>query len=352
MFRWRTGGQDNVTGGITIKNTVWGPGWDEEGTGSTGFDGYDGLGATNWSFENVHATSDLVFASGKDTIKGFDKVYANLATDLWVNPAEGNLNYKDAAFAGIGNAGDQRWGVATDDNGVEWNIGSEAFNAQGEMDMTKKLAGLTIYAHSGKKVTIEENNKSLDGTDYTHRLKLGGSGDFDDNGQPKGRVLAIDVMGNTNITVIAMSSTGSEDRILNIAAGSKNNVIAEFPALGASISKGVYFYKGGPSKLYFYSPNSGVNVYYLKAAAVPTGIQEIKVIKPPVNIYPNPATDKVFIDVKEPTQIGIYNIAGSLMKQQMVYSKNEHIDISDLTQGIYFVRSQKNNAFAKKLIVK
>ena len=92
-------------------------------------------------------------------------------------------------------------------------------------------------------------------------------------------------------------------------------------------------------------------MYYLKTTSVPTGIREIDIDRPEVNVYPNPADVRVFVDVKEPTQVGIYNIAGSLMKSKMVYSKSEAIDISDLNQGIYIIRSQNNDAFVKKLIV-
>ncbi|MBW6534026.1 MAG: DUF4957 domain-containing protein [Mariniphaga sp.] len=352
MFRWREGGQNNVTDGIVIKNTIWGPGWDESESGSTGFDGFDGLGETTWTFENVYATSDLVFAEGKDTITGFNFVYDRTAADLWANPAEGNFNFKDADFTGIGNAGDPRWAVATEDDGREWNISTEAFSALGEMDMTKTVAGLSVYAHSGKKVSIDGNEKTLDDMNFTHRLKFGGSGDFDNNGQPLGRVLSIDVEGNTHITVAAMSSSSGEDRVLNIAAGNKDNVFGEFPALGASLTKGVYSYIGGPTKIYFYSPSSGVNVYYIKAASIPTSVREIAGDRSDIKIYPNPATDKVYIDVQQPTQVGIYNISGSLVKQRMINSNTDYVDVSHLKQGMYIIRSLDSNLFVKKLIVK
>lgn len=352
MFRWRESGQDNVTNGIMVKNTLWSHGWDEENTGSTGIDGFDGLAETTWTFENTFATNDLMFAEGKDTIFGLlENVYEGSASTLWENPYWSEFVFYDADFVGIGNAGDPRWAVTDRNGGLYWNISDTAYSALGELDMTTTVAGLTIYAHSGKKVTIDENGKTVDDMTFTHRLKLGGSGDFDDAGQPKGRVISVDVMGNTNITVMAMSSSSGSDRILNISAGSKDNIIAEFPAMGAELTKGEYYYKGGPTKLFFYSPSSGVNVYYIKTASVPTGIREIDVVRPSVNVYPNPADVRVFVDVNEPTQVGIYNIAGSLMKSKMVYSKSEAIDISELNQGIYIIRSQNNNSFVKKLIV-
>jgi hypothetical protein len=269
FLRWRETGQDNITDGIMVKNTLWGTGWDETNTGSTAYDGYDGLGETTWTFDNVYATSDLEFAADKDTIKGFNYTYESLSTDLWMDLAKGNFLFADTTFNGIGNAGDQRWGIGTDDGGVEWNISADAFKALGTIDTTKKVAGLTIFASSAKTVVVDANNKSVDGMDFTHRMKLGGSGDFDANGQPNARVLSVDVMRSSTVTVAAMSSSGSADRILDIAFGHKDSLLAEFPALGASLTKADYVYDGGPTKLYFYSPSSGVNVYYLKVVAIP-----------------------------------------------------------------------------------
>ncbi len=351
MFRWRTEGQDNVTEGITIKNTIWGSGWDEESSGSTAIDGFDGLGETTWTVENTYALNTLEFAAEKDTIHALlENIYDGSSSELWDKPGWSEFVFYDPDFAGIGNAGDPRWPLTDRAGGLVWNISTPAYNALGEMDMTKTVAGLTIYAHSGKKITVDENDKTLDDMTFTHRLKFGGSGDFDDNGQPLGRVLSIDVKGNTNITVAAMSSSSGEDRVLNISAGSKDNVIAEFPAMGAELTKATYFYQGGPTKLYFYSPSSGVNVYYLKAAEVATEVKEFDIDKAEVNVYPNPATDKVYVDFDKPIQVAVYNIAGSMLKSKMIHSSYDYISVSDLQPGVYLIRSQNDNTFAKKLI--
>lgn len=268
MFRWRTAGQDNVTEGITIKNTLWGTGWDETGVGNTGIDGYDGLGSTTWTFENVYLMSDFDIADGKDSIMGFDSVYAGTSYDLWADLTEDNFNYADTTFTGIGNAGDQRWAIATEDGGVEFNISAAAFKALGTIDTTSTIAGLTVHASSAKTVVVDANNKTVDGMDFTDRLKLGGSGSFDGDGQPLERVLSIDVTHSSMITVAAMSSSGSADRVLNIAFGHQDSILAEFPALGASLTKADYSYMGGPTKMYFYSPSSGVNIYYIKVVDI------------------------------------------------------------------------------------
>jgi hypothetical protein len=268
MFRWRTSGQDNVTEGISISNTLWGTGWDKAEEGTTAYDGFDGLGETTWTFDNVYITSDLDIADGKDSIVGVDNVYAGTSTELWADLANSNFNYADAAFAGIGNAGDQRWGVATDDGGVEMNISHPAFATLGTLDSTQKVAALTIYAHEGKTVTIDDNNKTVGEMSFTQRLKLGGSGDFNDDGSPAGRVLLLELDHASAITVAAMSSSSSSDRVLNVAAGNKDNLIGEHTALGGELTMSSFNYYGGPTTIMMYSPSSGVNVYYVKVADI------------------------------------------------------------------------------------
>ena len=262
----------------------------------------------------------------------------------------GDFHFVDENFVGNGKAGDPRWATSVPSEGMEWNMSTDAFNALGEMSATTTVEGLTIYAASDGLVTVDANNKELDGMSFTHRLKLGGSGSFDENGLPTKRVLAFDVTGNTTITVAAMSSSSSADRTLNLAAGVKDSIFAQFPALGASLTKGVYNYVGDSTTILLYSPSSGVNVYYIKTEPLTTAINQVNIEKPVVNVYPNPATDRVFVDFNKPIQVAVYNIAGSLLKSKMIQSKFDYISISDLQPGMYLIRSQNDNTFATKLI--
>jgi hypothetical protein len=234
----------------------------------------------------------------------------------------------------------------------EWNMSTAAFNALGDISATTTVEGLTIFAATDKLVTVDANGKVLGDMTFTHRLKLGGSGAFDANGLPLNRVLSFDVTGNTKITVDAMSASGTADRILNLAKGHKDSIFATFPALGASLNQGVYNYVGGATKIFLYSPNSGVNVYYIKAEPLTTAINQINTAKSEVNVYPNPVSDKVYIDYNQPIQVAVYNIAGSLLKSKLIQSKYDFISIGDLQPGMYLIRSQNDNTFAKKLIKK
>lgn len=234
--------------------------------------------------------------------------------------------------------------------GQEWNVSNDNLNALGELTETVTVDGLTIYANADKPVTIDTNGKTLDDWVFTHRLKLGGSGQFDGN-TPLGRVLAVSVDGDSEITVAAMSSSSSSDRELVITDATRDT-IAIFPAMGSSITKGTYTYEGDATTLFFYSPSSGVNVYYLKVEAAVTGNAEVFRNNSSVNIYPNPATDKVYVDSKEPVQVAIYNLTGKMVKSRFMESSQDFISVDDLAPGVYFIGSQNNKSFAKKFIKK
>ncbi|WP_186756684.1 DUF4957 domain-containing protein [Echinicola salinicaeni] len=112
FFRYRGGeGQDNVTNGISIKNSIFGHGWDESGGENYSIRGiYDGLENTNFEVVNVYSTGDFSFSSGE--IPGFPLGnYSGGQGDLWVNPAQNDFNFKDRGFAGRFDSGDPRWRI-------------------------------------------------------------------------------------------------------------------------------------------------------------------------------------------------------------------------------------------------
>ncbi len=151
---------------------------------------------------------------------------------------------------------------------TEWNIGAPEFNGLGTISETVKVEGLNIYAAEGKTIVVESNKKELDGVEYTHRMKLGGVGEFSE-GEPAFRVLGFSVAGDVKITVMAMSSSSSEDRVLNVAAGSEENILDALPVLGASLTASSVTYVGEATNIYIWSPSSGVNVYGLLIEEAP-----------------------------------------------------------------------------------
>jgi hypothetical protein len=234
----------------------------------------------------------------------------------------------------------------------EWNMSNDAFKNLGIMTTTSTVEGLKIYAEEGKSVDVDGNNKTLEDWVFTHRIKFGGTGSFDEDGKAVSRVLAFDVTGNSKITIALQSASSSADRVLNVAAGHKDEIFATIPALGASISKGIVEYKGGAQTIYLYSPNSGVNIYLIRVEPLVTNVPIVSNIREEVKVFPNPASGRVFVNVNTPTEVGIFTLTGSLVKLQMVESSGDAINIGDMKTGVYIIKSTRTNDFATKLIVR
>ncbi len=75
-----------------------------------------------------------------------------------------------------------------------------------------------------------------------------------------------------------------------------------------------------------------------------------------IEIYPNPATSKLFIklgNVTNTTSISILNVTGQTVHTEILENSISQINISDLKNGLYFIKIQNNgNAFITKLIKK
>lgn len=142
----------------------------------------------------------------------------------------------------------------------EWNFSNwelKTFTA------TETIDGLTVYATAENGVTIDGNNKTVDGVKYTQRLKTGGAGSAD------ARTLAFDVPGNCTISIIACSSNSTDTRTLNVAAGSFDNVITTSLAQPGAPVKSDIVYEGAATTIYLYSAGGGINFYDI--AFTPTG---------------------------------------------------------------------------------
>ena len=74
----------------------------------------------------------------------------------------------------------------------------------------------------------------------------------------------------------------------------------------------------------------------------------------PVNIYPNPCDDVIYIEIEnsDGARLEIYSVSGKLIFRKELHSRFEKIDISKMLEGIYFVKVyQKNRVRIEKLIV-
>ena len=154
----------------------------------------------------------------------------------------------------------------------------------GEITETMTKDGLTVAATEGEKqnVTIDSNNKTVDGVKYTQRIKLNGTG------KAEYRNLSFKVPGSCKVEVVLMSASSSADRTLNIATGEFSNVVATMSALGASATKATFEYKGDATTIYLYSAKDGINIYAIYVTALEgetVGISETRTDAAATAIY-------------------------------------------------------------------
>ncbi len=150
-------------------------------------------------------------------------------------------------FAAISYANAQNWTKT-------WNFSTWEDQT---IKATTTIDGLTVAATEDASVAVDANSKTVDGVEYTKRLKLGGTG------KAESRHLKFDVAGPATIKVIRISSSSSGGaRTLNVAAGTFDNVIGTIEAPdGGNPAYDSFEYTGEATTLYLYSASSGINIY-------------------------------------------------------------------------------------------
>ncbi|MBQ7420895.1 MAG: hypothetical protein IJV27_01920 [Prevotella sp.] len=149
--------------------------------------------------------------------------------------------------------------IQTVEKPLAWNFSDWA---AGDITETTTIDGLTVAATSSKKVSIDGSNKTVDGVEYTQRLKFGGTG------SAEARYVSFEVPGNTTISLVyAHASSSGDDRTLNIAAGEFGNIISTMTAVAGEVSTGSFNYEGDATTIYIYSANSGINLYAINTNA-------------------------------------------------------------------------------------
>ena len=91
------------------------------------------------------------------------------------------------------------------------------------------------------------------------------------------------------------------------------------------------------------------NGFVYKSAMIPVSGLEENALQ--INVYPNPAKDRVIVEGIEAAEVGVYNSLGQLIK--MMRGTNE-IDLSGLVDGVYLVRitDVDGRSHAARVVVK
>jgi len=72
-----------------------------------------------------------------------------------------------------------------------------------------------------------------------------------------------------------------------------------------------------------------------------------------LSIYPNPAQNQVNIQIDRNATYKIYNINGQLLSKGNVVQGNNTLDITNLNQGVYFIKLSDGEAeITRKLMIK
>lgn len=75
--------------------------------------------------------------------------------------------------------------------------------------------------------------------------------------------------------------------------------------------------------------------------------------KESASIFPNPATDRLYINVDSKAQVAVFSIIGRQVIQTQVANDKTAIPVQDLNSGVYMVQvTQNGNTVTKKLIIK
>jgi len=81
-----------------------------------------------------------------------------------------------------------------------------------------------------------------------------------------------------------------------------------------------------------------------------------KTIKPTFNFYPNPAKNLLRIDIsqllEDSYELSINDLLGNRLLERKINKGNSEIDISNLSNGIYFVKIESANYSATKKLIK
>lgn len=70
-----------------------------------------------------------------------------------------------------------------------------------------------------------------------------------------------------------------------------------------------------------------------------TSVNDGKEVREEILVYPNPAENQVFIQVKKTSVIDIYSIDGTLVVSEVLYPGRTQVSLEALTSGMYFLKT-------------
>jgi len=99
--------------------------------------------------------------------------------------------------------------------------------------------------------------------------------------------------------------------------------------------------------------DDGNNLYYIIEYDLNTiGLNE-SLIYPTLEIYPNPNSGIFTIEIgnvdTENLELNIYNVMGDIVLQKKLYGTKKSVDVSELTNGVYFISYKSNSGVSTRV---
>jgi len=148
---------------------------------------------------------------------------------------------------------------------------------------------------------------------------------------------------NTNIKLYVNGAISSQGTYTGNIIYPVSNPLNLGSVAGAPFGNGLI---GNLDEFLFYNrkltPSEVTTIYN----SAPAGLSHLNNEDAQINIYPNPTSSILNIEVKKQTQITIVNILGEVMKTETINGLST-IDVSALNAGLYFVRDLKSGKATK-----
>lgn len=194
---------------------------------------------------------------------------------------------------------------------------------------------------SGDSITVGNNTHHLAGT-YTDTLSNAAYTGCDSSVTTTLTVNAVNIGTGTSGNTISASATGAIYQWIDCTTG--DSLAGETAQSFTANTNGDY--------AVIIEQNGCIDTSNCVSMIV-TGIDHLKEIY--FEIYPNPATDKLFVnyELKGSHQINILDVTGRVIYSGMYEDHFSEIDISKLFAGIYFIRiTNKNNQSSMQKFIK
>jgi len=205
---------------------------------------------------------------------------------------------------------------------------------------------------------VEPSNQTYDLIFTKYIAALGPGSFYPVTGVVANRNVGIAEMRGMPVGEASLLDANFSDNIAEIGSDWKSFNMTTFTyELDDSLSFFVEDLSGNTHQIWFtgFEGSSTGNIEFVQRQVGFVGIDETSVQKNDFNLYPNPAKNNVMVEIANQAgnaTISVYDFTGKMVKNQMVNSPLEVINISNLSSGIYIMSLESEYGIStQKLIV-